>query len=142
MFGHLLGLGSFDSLEGLLAHKQSSFTITFGGIGFISIATIILTTYLKSWALVILIIVIKFMVDNCFFLLKVLTQVDNNTFPFQQHFKTTCNLLLPPVHACFLPFEQLIEQQMVQLQDSISKHLHHHTFSNVFFDMILKAHHV
>jgi len=104
MFGHLLGPGSFDSL-GLLTHKQSSFTITFGGIGFIPIATITLTTYLKSWALVISIIIIKFMVDQCFIFLKILTRVDNNTFPFQQHFKATCNLLLSLIHACFLPFE-------------------------------------
>jgi len=41
---------------------------------------------------------------------------------------------------CFLPFEQLIEQQMVQLQDSILEHLHHHTLSNMLFDKISKAH--
>jgi len=31
---------------------------------------------------------------------------------------------------------------MVQVQDSISKRLHHHTFSNMLFNMISKAHHV
>jgi hypothetical protein len=29
---------------------------------------------------------------------------------------------------------------MVQLQDSIMEHLHHHTFSNMFFDGIFEAH--
>jgi hypothetical protein len=31
---------------------------------------------------------------------------------------------------------------MVQLQDSISEHLHHHTLSNMFFDGTFKAHYV
>jgi hypothetical protein len=38
------------------------------------------------------------------------------------------------------PFEQLIEQQMVRLQDSIVEHLHHHTLSNILFDGISEAH--
>jgi hypothetical protein len=38
----------------------------------------------------------------------------------------------------FLPFEQ----QMVQLQNSISECLHHHTLFNMFFDGISKANHV
>jgi hypothetical protein len=55
------------------------------------------------------------MIDQRPFLLEALTQVDNNTFHFQQHIKTTCDLLLPPTRVCFPPFEQLIEQQMVRL---------------------------
>ncbi len=31
---------------------------------------------------------------------------------------------------------------MVRLQDSISERLHHHTFSNMLFNMIFDAHHV
>jgi hypothetical protein len=54
------------------------------------------------------------MVDQHPFLFKALAQVDTNTFHFQQHFKVICDLLLPPTCACFLPFEQSIEQQMVQ----------------------------
>jgi hypothetical protein len=50
------------------------------------------------------------MVDQRFFLLKALAQVDNNTFAFQQHFKMTCDLLLPLIYVCFPHFEQLIEQ--------------------------------
>jgi len=67
-------------------------------------------------------------------------RVDNNTFLFQQHFKATCHFLPPPTQTCFLPFEQLIRQQMVHFQNSISKRLHHHTFSNMFFDEIFEAH--
>jgi hypothetical protein len=32
-------------------------------------------------------------------------RVNNNTFPFQQHLKATCNLLSPLAWTCFLPFE-------------------------------------
>jgi hypothetical protein len=63
MFGCLLGPRSLDSLEGLLARQQASFPIIFGGVRLISTSTITLTTYLGSWALVILIIVVRFMVD-------------------------------------------------------------------------------
>jgi hypothetical protein len=94
MFGCLLGSRSFDSLEGHLAHKKALFPITLGSIGFISTSTITLTTYLKSWALVASIIMARFMVDQCHFLFA-LVRVNNNTFPFQQHLKATCNLLSP-----------------------------------------------
>jgi hypothetical protein len=108
---------------------------------FISTSTITLTTYLGSWALVISVIAIRFMVDQCPFLLEALARVDNNTFPFQQHIMVACDLLPPPTHACIPPFEQFIGQQMVQFQDSILEHLHHHTLSNMPSDEIFKAHH-
>ncbi len=97
------------------------------------------TTYLKSWALVISIIDARFMVDQHLFLFETLAWIDN-TFPFQQHFKATCDLLPPLARVCLLPFEQLIEQQMVQLQNSFSKRLHHHTLFNMFSNEIFKAH--
>ncbi len=82
VFGHLLGPGSFNSLEGPLVCKQTSLPITFNGIGLILTSTIAPIAYLKSWALVVLVIVVRFMVDQCLFLLEALTRVDNNTFPF------------------------------------------------------------
>jgi len=48
MFGRLMGLGSFDSPKGLLAHKQASLSITLDGIEFISTSIIAPTTYLGS----------------------------------------------------------------------------------------------
>jgi len=81
------------------------------------------------------------MFDRRPFLLETLTQVNNNTFSFQQHFKTPCDLLLAPKHNCLPSFEQFIRQQMVQLQDSILECLHYHTFSNMFFNTIPKAYH-
>jgi hypothetical protein len=50
------------------------------------------------------------------------------------------SLLSPQARTCFLSFEQFIEQQMVQFQESISKCLHHHTFSSMFSNARSKAH--
>jgi hypothetical protein len=80
------------------------------------------------------------MFDQRFFLLEALVRVNNNTFSFQQHLKAACDLLPPLARACLSPFE-LIEQQIFQLQDSISEHLHHHTLSNIIFDKTSKANH-
>jgi hypothetical protein len=45
-----------------------------------------------------------------------------------------------PQPMSFLPFEQLIGQQMVQFQDSILERLHDHTLSNMLFDGIFETH--
>jgi hypothetical protein len=82
VFGHLLGPRSFDSPELPLVYKQASLPITFSDVGLISTSTITLTTYLRNWALIVSIVVVRFMVDQHPFLLEALTQVDNNTFPF------------------------------------------------------------
>jgi hypothetical protein len=140
MCGHLLGPRSFNSPKRLLVHTQTSFPLTFDGVGFILRSTIAPTGYLKSWALVVSIITIRFMANQHSFLFEVLTQVDNNTFIFQQHFKTTFNILSPLTCVCFLPFEQLIRQQMIQFQNSILGCQHCHTLSNMFFDATSKAH--
>ncbi len=73
MFGRLLGLGSFDNPKGPLAHKQASFPITFGDVEFILTSTITSITYLGNWALIVLVIVARFMVDQCFFIFEALT---------------------------------------------------------------------
>jgi hypothetical protein len=81
-----------DSPERPLACKQASFPIILGGIDHIPTSTIAPTTYLRSWALVVSIVVVRFMVNQRPFFLEALARVDNNTFPFQQHLQTTCNL--------------------------------------------------
>jgi len=53
------------------------------------------------------------MVDQHPFLLEALTRVDNNTFLFKQHLKTTCDLLSPPICVGLPLSEQIIGQQMV-----------------------------
>jgi len=140
VFGCVLGPRSFNNSKGPLDCKQTFLPITFSGIGFIPMATIAPITYLGNWAFVASIIVVRFMVDQRPFLLETLTWVNNNTFPFQQHLKVAYDLLPPLVHACFFSFEQLIEQQIVWFQNSILKHLHHHTLSNMFCNEIFEAH--
>jgi len=105
MFGHLLGSRSFNNPEGPLVHKQASLPITFGGVGLISTSTIAPTSYLGSWALVVSVIVIRFTVYQHPFLLKAITRVNNNTFPFQQHLRVARDLLPPLTCVCVPPFE-------------------------------------
>jgi hypothetical protein len=47
MFGYLSGVGFFDSIKGILIHKQDFLLIFFNGIGFILIATINPIAYLR-----------------------------------------------------------------------------------------------
>jgi hypothetical protein len=70
MFRYLLSLGSFDSPKGPFAHKQAFFPMTFGGIELILTSTITPTTYLRNWAVVAPVIAIRFMVNQCPFLLE------------------------------------------------------------------------
>jgi hypothetical protein len=51
---------------------HTSCPITFGGVKLISTSTITPIAYLKNWALVISVIVAKFMIDKCPFLLEAL----------------------------------------------------------------------
>jgi len=73
-----------------------------------------------------------------FFLLEALTRINNNTFPFQQHFKVVSDLLPPLARVC--SFEQLIRQQMVWFQDSILECLYHHTLFNMLSNFIFDTH--
>jgi len=82
MFGCLLDPRSFDSPKEPLAHKQTSLPITFITIKLILTSNIAPTTYLKNWALVVLVITIRFMVDQRPFFLEALARINNNSFPF------------------------------------------------------------
>jgi len=86
MFGCFLGPRSFDSPKGPLIHKEAYLPIAFGGIKLIQTTTIIVITYLGSWDLGALIIIVMFMVDQHPFLFEALTQVDttpqNNMWSF------------------------------------------------------------
>jgi hypothetical protein len=79
VFGCFLGPGSFDSHERFLIHKQTPLPITFSGIELISTFTIARTSYLRNWALVASVIVVRFMVDQWPFFLEALARVNNNT---------------------------------------------------------------
>jgi hypothetical protein len=73
---------TYNSLERPLTRKQAFLLITFDGIGFILIVTIAPIAYFGSWAFVVSIIAIRFMVDQHPFFLEALTLIDNNIFPF------------------------------------------------------------
>jgi hypothetical protein len=64
-----------------MVHKHASLPIIFGGVGFIS--TFTFAPIAKDWALVVSIIVVRFMINQCPLLLEVLARINNNTFPFQ-----------------------------------------------------------
>jgi hypothetical protein len=64
VFGHLFGPRSIDNPKGHLGHKQTFFLIIFSGIKLISTSSIAPVIYLKSWALVASIIVVRFIVDQ------------------------------------------------------------------------------
>jgi hypothetical protein len=72
MFRCIFGLRPFDSPKGPLAHKQTSLPITFNGIKLILTSTVAPTTYLKNWAFVVLVIVVRFMVNQYPFFLEAL----------------------------------------------------------------------
>jgi hypothetical protein len=73
MFRWLLDLRSFDSLERTLTHKHASFPIVLGSIKFIPTITIAPTIYLGKWALIVSIIVVRFMVNQHPFIFETLT---------------------------------------------------------------------
>jgi len=102
LFGPLLGPWSFDNIEKPLDRRQVSFPIIFGGVGFILTSMIAPIVYLGNWAIIALVIIVRFMIDQHPFFLETLAQVDNNTFFFQQHFKTICDLYHPQSMFVFL----------------------------------------
>jgi hypothetical protein len=62
-------LSKIETLFNLVC-KHASFPIAFGGIEFILIITIFLTTYLKSWVFVVSIMTVRFMATNVLSFLK------------------------------------------------------------------------
>jgi hypothetical protein len=73
MFGHLLGIGSFDSPKGPLVRKHISLPITFNGVRLIPISTIAPKACLGNWVFIVSIVTVRFMVDQCPFLFEALT---------------------------------------------------------------------
>lgn len=70
MFGHLLGLDSFDSPKGFLVCEQVFFPITFNGIEFTPTTTITPKPFLWSWTFVVSIIIVRFIVEQLATFLK------------------------------------------------------------------------
>jgi hypothetical protein len=65
-------------------HRHVTFPIFSGGIGLILIDSIVLVAFLGSWALVVLVITFKFLLDSWPFLLEASSL---GSFPIQAHLK-------------------------------------------------------
>jgi hypothetical protein len=82
IFEKLLGLGPLECPKALLIHQQVALPISSGGIGFISLEFIVLAIYLKSCALITLVIASKFLLDSHSFLLEAIGASNLWPFPF------------------------------------------------------------
>jgi hypothetical protein len=105
VFEKLLGLGSLECLEAPLVHQQVAFPISSGGIGLISLEVIAQTAYLKSWALVALVTISRFLLNSHMFLLEVKGVNNSSPLPFYTHLKLTHGLLPLRASTCVPPLE-------------------------------------
>jgi hypothetical protein len=105
VFERLVGLGSLDCFEAPLVCEHVALPISSGGVTLISSKVIVPTAYLRNWALVTPIIVSKFLLDFCMFLLKVISVSNLRPLPFQAHLKSMQELLPPGAVTCVPPFE-------------------------------------
>jgi len=67
--------------------------------------------------------------------------INSSLLSFQTHLRLV-QKLLPMVATLWVPpFEQLVEKGVHQFQENISKQLHDHSFSSIFFDLFWDSHH-
>ncbi len=85
IFEKLLGLGSLKCLKAPLVYRQVTLPISSRGIGLISLEVIAQVAYLRSWALVTLVITSKFLLDFRPFLLEAIGAINLGPIPFQVH---------------------------------------------------------
>ncbi len=122
-------------------HWQVFLPISFGNVGLISSEIIMLTTYLGSWALIALIITLRFLVNFRLFLLEAIRVGNSSSLLFQTHLRLVWKLLPMVATLCIPPFEQLVEKDVHQFLKNISKWLHNRSFSNILFDFSWDSHH-
>jgi len=99
-----LGLSFLDYLYALLMSQHVIFPISYGGFNLICTKLIALAAYLGNWALVAPIIVTKFLLDHCLFLLEAIGVSDFGPFPFQAHLKLAQEFLPSDIVACVFSF--------------------------------------
>jgi hypothetical protein len=83
---------------------------------------------------------LSILLDHYPFLLEALIHIDSSSFPFQQQLKGACDLVPLMVCACLPCFEHFINKQNESFQNSILKHLHQHTFSNILSNGAFNVH--
>lgn len=92
--------------------------------------------YLRSWALVAIVIATKFLYDHQPFLLEAIGVSNYGLFPIQAHLKSAWELFFLDVVTCVPPFTQFIEKGVYQLQENISNKLHNHSFLSIISYMV------
>jgi hypothetical protein len=80
------------------------------------------------------------MVDQRLFLFEALMQIDNNTFLFQQHFKATCDLLLPQHQRVSLFLNNSSNNKWFIFKIPFQSIYIILQFFNMFFDGIFETH--
>ncbi len=81
-FERLLVPSSFECPKAPLLCRQVTLPILNGGIGFISTETIVSTSFVRNWALVVQIIDFRFLLDSHSFLLEVIGMNNLSSLPF------------------------------------------------------------
>lgn len=84
-------------------HWQVFLPISFGNVGLISFEIIMLTTYLGSWALIALIITLRFLVNFRLFLLEAIRVGNSSSLLFQTHLRLVRKLLPMVATLCIPP---------------------------------------
>jgi hypothetical protein len=95
VFERFLGPSSLECLEAPFVPWHVVLLIYSGGIRLISSKVIVPFTYLRSWALVIIVIVSRFLLDSCPFLLEAIGVNGLGPFLFQAHIRLMQELLPP-----------------------------------------------
>jgi hypothetical protein len=111
-----------------------------GGISFIFVETTTLMVYLRSWAFVTLVNVFTFLLDSLPFLLEAIGENNLGLLAFHAHLKLFKKKLKIVMTTCLPSFKQLVKRGVIQLQKTISKRLHDHSFSNIIFNMSFDSH--
>jgi hypothetical protein len=99
-----------------------------------------LTTYQRSWALIVLIIVFKFLLIFYLLLLEVIGANNLGTFTFKAHLKSTQELLPLGAITFVPPFEQTIRKGTYCLHQNIPKRFHDHSFMNIISNLPYDSH--
>jgi hypothetical protein len=124
----LIDLISFNDLERNLVRCQTSFHIYLMGISFISIVTMALVTFLRSWALDVSSLAFKFYITIVLFSLETLVHMDFGTHFFQQQLKINWDFSPRWSMGVFLPLNILSANKL----NSFKVQFHQHTFFNIF----------
>jgi hypothetical protein len=84
-------------------HRHVTLPISSGDIGLILVDIIVLVAFLGSWALVVLVITFRFLLDSYPFLLEAIGASNLGSFPFHVHLRLF-EEFLPLIATTHLPY--------------------------------------